>query len=709
MEGKAMTEYKLNITGMTCASCSSRVEKVLNRMDGVKEASVNLAIEQAHIKASDDGLSIKDLIAKIEKAGFGAHEVNDTTAKAEEKPDPREKLILAFCLLLTLPLVAPMVLLPFGINWHLNGYIQLLLATPVQLVGVYRFYGSAWAALKGLTGNMDLLVSLGTTAAYGLSLYELLAPSGNPQALYFEAAAAVISLILLGKWLENRAKHGVTQAIRALMHLRPETARRQEGNREISVAINDIRLGDIIIVKPGENIPVDGKIIKGRSELDESMLTGESMPVSKTVHDEVTGGAINGSGLLVIETTAIGKETVLSKIIEMIQGAQASKAPVQKLADRIAAVFVPIVCVIALFTLTGWLIYGVNTDVAIINAVTVLVIACPCALGLATPTAIMAGTGVGAKHGILIKDAQSLELAHKIDTVIFDKTGTLTEGKPKLIHQSGDFLKIATSLQQGSEHPLAKAFITDGKELDVHDFQSTTGQGIRGQIDNINYRLGNRKHMRNPLDPFENQAQEWEAQGHTVVWLENDKNILGIFAIGDKVKDSAKQAVAVLKEKRITPVLLSGDNKKTAQSVARQVGIDTVIAEVLPADKAAQVKRLKEKGATVAMVGDGVNDAPALASADVSFAMGTGSDVAIHSAGITLMRADPALVAQAIDISNATYSKIRQNLFWAFFYNVIALPAAALGLLNPVIAGGAMALSSVSVVTNSLLLKRWKP
>jgi len=704
-----MTEYKLNITGMTCASCSSRIEKVLNRMDGVKEATVNLAIEQAHINVSDDSVSVGDLITKVEKAGFGATEIRDDTIEPEEKPDNREKGILTFCLFLTIPLVAPMILMPFGITWHLNGYVQLLLATPVQLVAVYRFYGSAWAALKGLTGNMDLLVSLGTTAAFGLSLYELFAPSGNHQALYFEAAAAVTSLILLGKWLENRAKHGVTQAIRALMHLRPETARRQEGDMEKTVSVSDIRLGDIIIVKPGENIPVDGKIIKGRSELDESMLTGESMPVTKTVDEEVTGGAINGSGLLVIETTAIGKETVLSKIIEMIQGAQASKAPVQKLADRIAAIFVPIVCIIAAFTLVGWLIYGVSSDIAIINAVTVLVIACPCALGLATPTAIMAGTGVGARHGILIKDAQSLELAHKIDTVIFDKTGTLTEGKPELIDQSGDFLFIAASLQQGSEHPLAKAFIVDTKLSEVQDFQATTGQGISGQIDNVVYRLGNRKHMQNALAPFESQAQKWEERGHTVVWLENDESILGIFAIGDKIKASAKQAIATLKEKGITPVLLSGDNKKTAQSVAQQVGIETVIAEVLPADKADQVNQLKAKGATVAMVGDGVNDAPALAAADVSFAMGTGSDVAIHSAGITLMRADPALVAQAIDISNATYNKIRQNLFWAFFYNVVALPAAALGLLNPVIAGGAMALSSVSVVTNSLLLKRWKP
>jgi len=704
-----MTAYKLHITGMSCASCSARIEKVLNRLDDVQEASVNLAMEQANVEVRDNSLSEDEIITKIEKAGFGAFSIEDDSDFPEDTPDKTEALVLIACLLLSIPLVAPMVGMAFGQDWHLNGYIQLALATPVQLVAVHRFYASAWGAVKGMTGNMDLLVSLGTTAAYGLSLYLLLTSPHETPALYFEAAAAVTSLVLLGKWLENRAKHGVSQAIRALMHLRPETARRLDGDTETNVAISEIKRGDRILVKPGEHIPVDGDVVTGQSEVDEAMLTGESMPVSKTGGDKVTGGALNGSGLLVIQTTAIGKETVLSKIIEMIQGAQASKAPVQKLADRIAAVFVPIVCVIALLTFVGWIFYGAATDIAIINAITVLVIACPCALGLATPTAIMAGTGVGARHGILIKDAQSLELAHKIDTVVFDKTGTLTVGKPQLIHSSGDHHNIAASLQRGSEHPLAQAFTTEDSLPPAENFKATVGRGIEASVRDTHYRLGNRKHMQNSLSNFEQMAEQWENEGYTVVWLENEALVLAIFAIGDKIKDSAPEAIRALKEKGITPVLLSGDNRKTAHSVAAQIGIKDVIAEVLPEDKADHIAKLKAKGATVAMVGDGVNDAPALAAADVGFAMASGSDVAIHSAGVTLMRSDPALVSQAIDISDATYNKIRQNLFWAFIYNVIALPAAALGLLNPVIAGGAMALSSVSVVSNSLLLKRWKP
>ena len=703
-----MSQYKLQITGMTCAACSARIERVLNKMDAVEEASVNLAVEQATVHTSNDTIQIEDLIAKIEKAGFGAEAVNDNKPQEEEKTDNIELITLIACLALTVPLVAPMVGMPFGKDWHLNGWVQLILATPVQIVAVHRFYKSAWGAVKGLTGNMDLLVALGTTAAFGLSLYMLLSPSEGIPALYFEASAAVTSLVLLGKWLENRAKHGVTQAIRALMHLRPETARRLQNGIEQTVAITAIRLNDHIIVKPGEHIPVDGIIIDGASEVDESMLTGESMPVSKLLEDTVTGGSINGSGLLTIKTTAIGQETVLSKIIEMIQGAQASKAPVQKLADKIAAIFVPIVCVIAVITFIGWMFAGVTSDQALINAITVLVIACPCALGLATPTAIMAGTGVGAKHGILIKDAQSLELAHKIDSVVFDKTGTLTEGKPELIKVIGGHEDIAASLQQGSEHPIAKAFKSNELQP-VSNFKATVGHGIEGSIDGVTYRLGNRKHIALDTTVFEEEANSFEQAGMSAIWLANEKEILALYGIGDKVKVTSTPSVSELKRKNINPILLSGDNNKTANFVAKQIGIETIIAEVLPDEKAGHIEDLKNKGHTIAMVGDGVNDAPALATADVSFAMGTGSDVAIHSAGITLMRADPRLVPQAIEISKATYRKIQQNLFWAFIYNVIALPAAAFGLLNPVIAGAAMALSSVSVVTNSLLLKRWKP
>ncbi len=703
-----MTTYKLQITGMTCAACSARIERVLNKMEAVQEASVNLAIEQATVDVIDNQTSETDLIARIEKAGFGATAIEEDTPRQDETPDNKEFFILIFCLILTVPLVAPMIGMPFGRDWHLNGWLQFALATPVQIVAALRFYKSAWGALKGLTGNMDLLVALGTTAAFGLSLYLLLSVSEHMPALYFEASAAVTTLVLLGKWLENRAKQGVTQAIRALMHLRPETARRAKDGQEEAVAISLIRVSDVVLVKPGEHIPVDGVILDGQSEIDEAMLTGESLPVSKKSGDSVTGGSINGSGLLTIQTSAIGQETVLAKIIEMIQGAQASKAPVQKLADRIAAIFVPIVCVIALITFAGWTFTGLATDQAIINAVTVLVIACPCALGLATPTAIMAGTGVGARHGILIKDAQSLELAHKIDTVVFDKTGTLTEGKPELIEIHSDHLDIAASLQQGSEHPIAKAFKSD-QPKPVTNFKAVTGQGIIGDIDGISYRLGNRSHITLDTTDFEDKAQALEQAGMSAIWLADNQKVLGLFGIGDKVKVTSTTSINTLKLKNIQSILLSGDNVRTAQSVADQIGIKTVIGEVLPNEKGSHIQRLKDEGKVVAMVGDGVNDAPALAKSDVSFAMGTGSDVAIHSAGITLMRADPLLVPQAIEISKATYSKIQQNLFWAFIYNVIALPAAAFGLLNPVIAGAAMALSSVSVVTNSLLLKRWKP
>ncbi|MDV7338889.1 heavy metal translocating P-type ATPase [Terasakiella sp. A23] len=704
-----MTEYKLQITGMHCAACSTRIEKVLNRMGAVAEANVNLATEQAFVQVSDPSLSEEEIIGKIEKAGFGASRLPEDAPLQEEPSDNSELYILALCITLTLPLIAPMVLMLAGKTWHLDGYIQFILATPVQIIAIHRFYKSAWGALKGLTGNMDLLVALGTTAAYGLSLHLLISPSGDIPMLYFEASAAVTTLVLLGKWLENRAKKGVTQAIRALMKLRPETARRLKDGTLEEIAINEVRLGDHILVKPGENIPVDGILIDGQTDVDESMLTGESMPVTKSIGDAVTGGSINAAGLITIETTAIGKATTLAKIIEMIQGAQASKAPVQKLADQIAAVFVPIVCAISVFTFLGWHLFGeINTDQALINAITVLVIACPCALGLATPTAIMAGTGVGARHGILIKDAQSLELAHKIDTVVFDKTGTLTEGKPQIIKQSGDYLDIAASLQQGSEHPLAKAFKTDHPKT-VTQFIASPGKGIEGVIDGTSYRLGNRSHMKQDTSSLEAQAVEYEKSGMTVVWLENDTEVLSIFGLADKVKLNSPKSIKALKNKNISSVMLSGDNQQTAQTVGHSIGIDKVIAEVLPDEKASHITQLKNSGNTVAMVGDGANDAPALATADVSFAMGTGSDVAIHSAGITLMRSDPMLVPQAIEISKATYRKIQQNLFWAFIYNVIALPAAALGLLNPVIAGAAMALSSVSVVSNSLLLKRWKP
>lgn len=712
----AASQYKLQIDGMTCAACSARIEKVLNRMDAVESASVNLAIEVATITVLPGLLSEQDIIAKIEKTGFGAKPLSNEGIDDEKHPNAFERFTFLVCIVLTIPLVAPMIAMPFGLEWHISGTIQLILATPVQIIAGFRFYKSAWGALKGLTGNMDLLVAMGTTAAFGLSLYILLTSSSSHPALYFEASAAVTTLVLLGKWLELRAKHGVTAAIKSLMKLRPQTARRVNDQGSIeTVAITDIQLNDHILVKPGEHIPVDGTILEGLSQIDESMLTGESMPISKENGDRVTGGSINGQGLLKIKTTAIGIDTVLSKIIEMIQGAQASKAPVQKLADHIATIFVPIVFVIAVITFAGWTYAGVGAEAAFINAITVLVIACPCALGLATPTAIMAGTGVGARHGILIKDAGSLELAHKISICVFDKTGTLTEGKPKLLKiislsnlDENSVVQIAASLQQGSEHPLAKAFRHDDLSP-IHNFQAIIGHGVQADIDGTTYSLGNRKLVQGDITAFEAQAQAAENKGMTVVWLATPDQIIAIFGIGDKVKVTSSKAVTELKNINISSVMLTGDNARTAQSVAKETGIETVIANVLPNEKADHVQALKKDGVTLAMVGDGINDAPALAIADVSFAMGTGSDVAIHSAGVTLMRSDPALIAQAVDLSKMTYRKIQQNLFWAFIYNVIALPAAAFGLLNPVIAGAAMALSSVSVVSNSLLLTRWKP
>lgn len=714
----AARQYKLQIDGMTCATCSTRIEKVLNRMEGVENATVNLAIEQASITVIPQGLSEQDIITKIEKIGFGARTIGDTPTEHDQKSNLFEKITFFTCVILTLPLVAPMLAMPFDLNWHISGWAQFILATPVQIIAGLRFYKSAWAALKGLTGNMDLLVSMGTTAAFGLSLYILFAfPSTNPD-LYFEASAAVTTLVLLGKWLETRAKDGVTAAIKSLMKLRPQTARRlDEKNQTTTIAITDVVLKDRILVKPGEHIAVDGVIIDGHSQVDESMLTGESMPVSKQVGDTVTGGSINANGLLTLETTAIGQETVLAQIIEMIQGAQASKAPVQKLVDNIASIFVPTVCLIALITFGGWMIQGAGAELAFINAITVLVIACPCALGLATPTAIIAGTGVAARHGILIKDAESLELAHRTSICVFDKTGTLTKGKPELLniitamgHEEQDVLHIAASLQQGSEHPLAKAFLNKSDNLKpITNFQAVVGQGICAQVGESSYKLGNRKLLDRDTQAFEEQAQAFENQGKSVVWLADEKKILALFAIGDKVKVTSSFAIKILKNMNITPILLTGDNIRTAQTVADEIGIETVVANVLPNEKAEHVQALKTPGQTLAMIGDGVNDAPALALADVSFAMGTGSDVAIHSAGITLMQTNPELVAQAIEISKATYRKIQQNLFWAFLYNVIALPAAAFGLLSPIMAGAAMALSSVSVVSNSLLLTRWKP
>ncbi len=718
---------ELDINGMTCASCAGRVEKALAKVPGVKSASVNLATERAHVELLgqvDPGL----LINAVTQAGYGAslHQSEKAAEDDQQKRLHRERWALTLAIVLALPLVLPMLLAPFGIHWMLPAWAQFVLATPVQFVLGARFYVAAWKAVKAGAGNMDLLVALGTSAGYGLSLYEwAIAEPGTMPHLYFEASAVVIALVLLGKYLESRAKRQTASAIRALEALRPERALRMVDGQEQDVAISDLRLNDLVLVKPGERFPVDGEVVEGQSHADEALISGESLPVPKQPGDKVTGGAINGEGRLVIKTLALGTETVLARIIRLVEDAQSAKAPIQKLVDKVSQVFVPVVLLIALATLLGWWLYGAPIETALINAVAVLVIACPCALGLATPTAIMAGTGVAARHGILIKDAEALERAHEVSAVVFDKTGTLTSGTPQIAHFSaldGDeahLLQAAGALQRGSEHPLAKAVLDAcaARNLnvpDVTDSQSLTGRGIAGTLEGRRLALGNRRLLEETgLAPgsLAASASAWETEGRTLSWLIEQSpqpQVLGLFAFGDTLKPGAQSAIAQLNARHISSHLLTGDNRGSAKVVAEALGISDVHAEVLPADKAATVTELKKTG-VVAMVGDGINDAPALAAADIGIAMGGGTDVAMHAAGITLMRGDPRLVPAALEISRKTYAKIRQNLFWAFIYNVIGIPLAAFGFLNPVLAGAAMAFSSVSVVSNALLLKFWKP
>ncbi|OPA95313.1 copper-translocating P-type ATPase [Pseudomonas fluorescens] len=721
------TTFDLPISGMTCASCAGRVERALGKVPGVQSVSVNLANERAHVEVlgqMDPGV----LIAAVDKAGYSASlPQSETTTEANQAQRlHRERWSLLLAIALALPLVLPMLVEPFGLHWMLPAWVQFALATPVQFIFGARFYIAAWKAVRAGAGNMDLLVAIGTSAGYGLSIYEwLTAPAGTLPHLYFEASAVVIALVLLGKYLESRAKRQTASAIRALEALRPERAIRVIDGREEEVAINALKLGDLVLVKPGERFPVDGEVVDGQSHADEALISGESLPVPKQPGDSVTGGAINGEGRLLVSTRALGAESVLARIIRLVEDAQAAKAPIQKLVDKVSQVFVPAVLVVALITLVGWWLYGAPLETAIINAVAVLVIACPCALGLATPTAIMAGTGVAARYGILIKDAEALERAHEVSAVVFDKTGTLTSGAPKIAHLAAVdgnealLLQQAGALQRGSEHPLAKAVLDACSDrgltvADVSASQSLTGRGIAGTLDGRQLALGNRRMLEeNGLNAgaLTDSAKTWEAEGRTLSWLIEtgaQPRVLGLFAFGDTLKPGALHAVEQLKAQHISSHLLTGDNRGSARVVAEALGIEDVHAEVLPADKAATVAELKKTG-VVAMVGDGINDAPALAAADIGIAMGGGTDVAMHAAGITLMRGDPRLVPAALEISRKTYAKIRQNLFWAFVYNLIGIPLAAFGLLNPVLAGAAMALSSVSVVSNALLLKTWKP
>ncbi|PWC91719.1 heavy metal translocating P-type ATPase [Azospirillum sp. TSO5] len=725
-------EFDLSVTGMTCASCSGRVEKALSRLPGVESAAVNLATERAHVVAFAGSVDIADLIAAVEKVGYGATPVGQGGEQAEEEAradrSRRELHHVLIAAALSAPLLAGMVGDLFGANWMLPGWVQLILASIVQFWLGARFYRAGWNAVRAGAGNMDLLVALGTSAAWGLSLYLMLtAHDGHEPHLYFEASSVLITFVLFGKWLEARAKGQTAAAIRALMDLRPATARLRRDGVETEVPVERVHVGDHVVVRPGERVPVDGRVVEGSGGVDESMLTGESLPVDKEPGARVTGGSINGDGLLVVETTAVGTETMLAQIVRMVEGAQASKAPIQRLVDRVSAVFVPAVLAVAALTLAGWWIVGGDLEAAIVTAVSVLVIACPCALGLATPTAIMVGTGVAARHGILIKDAEALERAHALTAVAFDKTGTLTEGKPRVTDlipaedtDGETLLRLAAALQAGSEHPLAHALRDRAKAAGmaaeaVTDFRALAGRGVSGTVAGRRLQLGNVRAVEEAglqPGPLAEPAEALAATGRTLSWLievGETPRLLGLVAFGDTVKDSAITAVASLKAQGVEPVMVTGDGWGAARSVAAALGIERVFAEVLPGDKAAVVATLKGEGKVVGMVGDGINDAPALAAADVGIAMATGTDVAMHSAGVTLMRGDPRLVAGSIDVSRRTYSKIRQGLFWAFAYNVIGIPLAASGNLSPVLAGAAMALSSVSVVVNALTLRGWTP
>ncbi|MCJ0765638.1 heavy metal translocating P-type ATPase [Variovorax terrae] len=754
----SLDSLNLSVGGMTCASCVGRVERALKKVPGVQDATVNLATESAHITYQSGEPMEAQLRRAVRDAGYEPR--TEAQADAAEHASPWAGFApVGFGLLLSLPLVVPMIGDLFGAHWMLAPWLQFALATPVQFILGARFYRAGWHALKAFTGNMDLLVAIGTSAGWGLSVWLwLTAEAGSMPHLYFEASAVVVTLVLLGKWLEARAKRQTTAAIRALHALRPEVAHWVSEDGEVDVPVAELMVGDRVVVRPGERIPVDGRLLEGETQVDESMLTGEPLPVPKVAEAALTGGSINGEGRIVMQVSAVGAETVLSRIIRLVEDAQAAKAPIQRLVDQVSAVFVPVVLVLALLTLLGWLWAGAGVATALIHAVAVLVIACPCALGLATPAAIMAGTGVAAKHGILIKDAQALELAHKVDTVAFDKTGTLTVGQPRLVAfvpaeglELAALLRAAASLQSGSEHPLARAVVAaaqaQGLAVAAPDgVRAVPGRGTEGEMGAVSYLIGSLRWMDElavALGPLRARAAGLQQEGATVsVLVERTTGGLAaraLMAFGDEPKPGAQAALAGLRARGLRTVMISGDNRGAAEAMARRLGLNPeageVLAEVLPGDKAAAVAELKRGGHhfsagpsqgkngplegqrstrsdkrgghIVAMVGDGVNDAPALAAADVGLAMGNGTDVAMQAAGITLMRGDPGLVAGALDISHRTVLKIRQNLFWAFAYNVAGIPLAALGYLSPVVAGAAMALSSVSVMANALLLRRW--
>lgn len=723
----------MDVTGMTCGGCASRVEKSLRAVPGVLEARVNAATDRADVDwLGGDAANLSDAVkgagyAAVPRLSAAAQRKEQEAQKVAETKavNRKELIILSISVALTLPLLIPMIAGMLGINMRLSGWAELALATPVQFFIGARFYKGAWSALKAGTGNMDTLVVMGTSAAYFFSLAVLLFPdlvSGGH--LYFEAAAVIITLILFGKILEARAKRGTTAAIFELMALRPEAANVLRDGNEITIPVEEVRAGDVVVVRPGERIAADGEVVEGISHADESLITGESLPVRKTLGEKVTGGSLNGTGLLHIKAMRVGEDATLNKIIKLVENAQSGKAPVQRLVDKVAAIFVPTIIFIAIATFAGWMIIGGDFETALVAAVSVLVIACPCALGLATPTAIVAGTGAAAKAGILFKDVEALEMAHRVDTVIFDKTGTLTQGHPAVTNVFGvdkseeRMLIAAASLQSASEHPLAKAVVdyasTKNMTLEkVTDFASHTGLGVSGVIGKKEVIIGNRAMMKScdiKVAPnILNTQIAWEDEGKTAVLVAIGGKIAGLLGISDPIRPETVSAIARLKSRGISPIMLTGDATRTAKYIAAAAGIDKFEAQTKPEDKSRIIEELRAQGKIVAMVGDGINDAPALALADVGIAMGSGSDVAMESAGITLMRSNPAMVYEAFSVSKRTWSKLWQNLFWAFIYNLIGIPLAVMGLLNPAIAGAAMALSSVSVVSSSLMLRLWKP
>lgn len=741
-QGGQMRKAELAISGMTCAACSARIEKKLSAADGVANVNVNLATGKATVEFDANTVRVSDLVRAVENAGYGAELIEDRNEDAAEQMRAGEIRELKISFIASAILSAPMLLgmllamlkLPhesfFGQLAMLlhNPWFQLVIATPVQFVIGSRYYKGAYHALRSGGANMDVLVAMGTSAAYFYSLYNVLfqhAEQGGMKDLYFEAAAVIITLILLGKLFEAIAKGRTSDAIKKLVRLQPKTAQIINSNgQERSIPVEEVLPGDVIIVRPGEKIPVDGEVTEGYSAVDESMLTGESLPVEKQPGDQVTGATLNKNGSFKFRATRVGRDTALSQIIKLVEDAQGSKAPIQKIADRVSGIFVPAVIGVAVITLLVWLLVFKDFSMGIISAVSVLVIACPCALGLATPTAIMVGTGNGAEHGILIKGGEYLESTYRVDTIVLDKTGTITKGKPEVTdviaaygQKTDELLLLAAAAESQSEHPLAVAIVEyckarTGTIPGVQKFTAVPGKGVLANVEGRVVTIGTAKffdELHVFHDELDSEMERLESEGKTAMLMAVDNELVMLLAVADTLKEDSKQAIDEMKRMGLAVYMITGDNKSTANAIAAQVGIDHVLAEVLPENKAEEIRKLKESGKIVAMVGDGINDSPALAVADIGIAIGTGTDVAIETADIILMRGALTGIPGAIRLSRKTMKKIKQNLFWAFFYNTLGIPVAAFGLLNPALAGGAMAFSSVSVVTNSLLLKGFKP